>query len=262
MPERAEAGVRLQGGRSTVVERVGGSVHRPAQPWTPAVHGVLRHLEAVGFVGAPQVLGYDDTGREVLTYLDGDTVGEQLPWPAWVFSDAALEQVGAWLRRLHDATATYVPPADATWFAGQTWRPGHVIGHHDAAPFNAVWHNAALIGFVDWDTAGPSSRELDLAYATMVWTPLYPPAFAAQCGFTAFDDRSRRLHLMLDAYGYDQDRTEFPTLIAGRARLNADVIRRRAASGDPTYAAMLPLADNMEQAAIGVDNLPPEFWAA
>jgi hypothetical protein len=29
-----------------------------------------------------------------------------------------------------------------------------IVGHHDAAPWNALWRNGRLAGFVDWDTAG------------------------------------------------------------------------------------------------------------
>jgi len=32
------------------------------------VHSPLRQFEDVGFEGAPRVLGFDDQGREVLTY--------------------------------------------------------------------------------------------------------------------------------------------------------------------------------------------------
>src|SRR3954452_17075317 len=100
----APEGVPLGGGRrSAGVVRIGDAVHRPVRPWTPAVHAVLRHLELVGFPGAPRVVGFDEQGREVLTFLDGETVGERRPWPRWVDADATLGDVGAWLRRLHDA---------------------------------------------------------------------------------------------------------------------------------------------------------------
>ncbi|WP_261562595.1 hypothetical protein [Frankia tisae] len=46
---------RLPGGRHVGGVRIGDTVHRPANPWTPAVHGLLRHLDAVGFDGAPRV---------------------------------------------------------------------------------------------------------------------------------------------------------------------------------------------------------------
>jgi hypothetical protein len=251
---------RLAGGRTVAVVRVGDAVHRPVQATTPATHAVLRHLATVGFDGAPRVLGFDEQGRERLTYLEGETVGETLPWPAWVFSDAALEQVGTWMRRLHDATAGFRPPADLTFFAGARWQPGLVIGHHDAAPFNAVWRDGRLVGFVDWDTAGPATRELDLAYAALMWVPLSARAFAERVGFTAFDDRARRLRVLLDAYGYAGDRLALQAVVSGRARRNAEVIRQLAAGGAPTYTAMLPLAAQMDQTAREVDALPPAFW--
>src|SRR5947209_10429997 len=119
---------RLPGGRSFGAVRVGDEVRRPAQPWTATVHALLRHLEDVGFVGAPRALGFDgatgalgldDQGRERLTFLPGQTVGETSPWPDWVRSDDALRQVGEWLRRLHDATETFRPSDDAVWFTGR-----------------------------------------------------------------------------------------------------------------------------------------------
>src|SRR3712207_9370298 len=90
------------------------------------------------FTEAPRVLGFDDQGREVLTYLEGETAGEA-PWPAWVSSDEALTQVGCWLRRPQDAAADFVPPADAGWFAGPRLRPGLVIWDHHAEQDNPVW---------------------------------------------------------------------------------------------------------------------------
>lgn len=35
-------------------------------------------------------LGVDEHGRKVLTYLDGETIGEDRPWPPRARSDAAL----------------------------------------------------------------------------------------------------------------------------------------------------------------------------
>lgn len=240
--------------------RVGDTVHRPVRPWTPAVHAVLRHLEAVGMDGAPRVLGKDEQGREVLTHLDGETAGEELPWPAWVYSPTALEAVGRWARRLHDATESFVPPSDARWLAGQRWRPGLVIGHHDAAPWNVVWRDGSLVGFFDWDTAGPSTREFDLAFMALTWVPLHARSFAERTGFTAFEDRSRRLHRFLEAYGYEGDRSAFGKVVATRARTNAEVIRCMAADGDPVYMALEPVAAELHQAALEVDALPAAFW--
>lgn len=250
----------LAGGRISGAVLIGEAVHRPARPWTPTVHAFLDYLGAAGFEGAPRPLGYDEQGREMLTFLPGETVGERLPWPEWVFAEDTLVQVGGWLRRLHDLSAEYRPAGDAVWFAGQTWRPGLVIGHHDVAPFNAVWNEGALAGFVDWDTAGPSTRELDLAFAALTWVPLHARDFAAMTGFTAFGERAGRLRVLLDAYGYEGDRSVFGVEVARRARINAAGIHRLAASGDPAYANLLPIAEGYERSAREVEELPASFW--
>jgi hypothetical protein len=61
----------LSGGNVTPVVRVGDTVRRASGPWSFAVHGLLRHLEAHGFAGAPRWLGIDEQGREVLTFIPG-----------------------------------------------------------------------------------------------------------------------------------------------------------------------------------------------
>ena len=253
-------GEPLAGGRTSPgVVRIGNAVHRPVRPSTVAVHAVLRHLEHAGFTGAPRVLGFDDAGREVLSYLEGETAGEA-PWPAWVSSDEALTQVGSWFRRLHDATVDFVPPEDAVWFAAQQWRPGLVIGHHDAAPYNAVWRRGRLVGFVDWDVAGPSSRESDLAYSALMWVPLLAPGSAWPMASRPIDERYRRLHQLLDAYGYDDDRSGLQMAVATRARRNAEVTRRLADGGDPVFQALRDQAADLDRSAQQVDELPESFW--
>jgi hypothetical protein len=88
-------------GQPSRVLRRGDTVLRPAGPWTPAVHALLRHLERIGFAGAPRVVGdgYDDQGHEVLTFVEGAFVHPR------TWSDDGIWQAGTLLRALHDATA-------------------------------------------------------------------------------------------------------------------------------------------------------------
>jgi hypothetical protein len=67
--------------------------------------------------------------------LPGEMIGDRDPWPAWVYTDSTLVQVGQWMRRVHDATATFVPPEDECWFTGRTMQPGMIVGHQDVAPY-------------------------------------------------------------------------------------------------------------------------------
>ena len=66
MTATASGEERLPGGHVGGAVRVGGTVRRPAGPWTPAVHALLAHL-APRLPGVPEVLGFDDRGREVLS---------------------------------------------------------------------------------------------------------------------------------------------------------------------------------------------------
>jgi hypothetical protein len=252
--------VTLPGGFTTGAVLIGDVVHKPASPWTSTVHALLRHLQEAGFDGAPRALGFDDQGREMLTYLSGETVGNRSPWPEWVYLDSTLVQVGQWLRRVHDATVSFVPPAEERWFIGGTVQPGLIVGHQDAAPYNAVVDGDRLVGFCDWDIAGPSSREFDLALSVLWWVPFCTPNPIEQSDLHDIDHRSRRLRLLLDAYGYDADRQEFGTVVVQRARRQAAAIRRMADHGDPAATKLLFVAGYYESAASDIEALPNGFW--
>jgi Ser/Thr protein kinase RdoA (MazF antagonist) len=251
----------LPGGNTVGAVRIGDVVHKPASAWTPTVHALLRHLEEAGIEGVPRALGFDEQGRQMLTYLPGEVIGDSVSWPAWAFADSTLMQVGQWLRRIHDATADFIPPEDERWFTGRTMQPGWIVGHQDAAPYNAVMDGDRLVGFFDWDTASPSSRDVDLAFSALLWVPLDAPSAGEQLGLHDFKDRSRRLHLLLDAYRYDSDRQAFGAVIVQRARRQAGVIRGLAEGGDRASIALLPIAGHLERSASHVESLPGDFWA-
>ena len=231
---------RLPGGNAGGALRVGDTVRRPIGPWTPSVHALLAHLSACGFTGSPQALGIDEAGREILTLLPGHTVGSQLPWPRWVHSDCALIQVATWLRSFHAAVASFVPPSDAVWREGGRWRPGLIIGHNDAAPYNAAWDDdGRLVGFFDWDFAAPVTPEWDLAFTAFAWVPLHARHVVEREGFTAFDDRRRRLELFLASYGWAGALPDFVATVQARVTASADGIARVAGTGDLVYAEMV-----------------------
>ncbi|MEV1000556.1 hypothetical protein [Nonomuraea sp. NPDC050202] len=123
-----------------------------------------------------------------------------------------------------------------------------------------MWQGDDLVGFVDWDTAGPFTRERDLAYVALTWVPLHARHVVVAQGFTAFEDRYRRLHLLLDAYGYEGDRSAFGLEVADRAQKNAEFIRRHAEGGEQVFRTLLPFAVNLEQAVAEIEELPDSFW--
>ncbi len=254
-----EMGRRLEGGNAGGAVRVGDTVRRPVGPWTPSVHALLHHLEQVGFDRAPRALGSDEHGREILSYLPGETIGVRRPWPEWAHSDDALVQVAGWLRDYHSAVADFRPPDDATWREGGTWEPGLIIGHNDAAPYNATWADGRLVGFFDWDFAGPATREWDLAFTAFAWVPLHARHVVEQEGFTAFGERPRRLRLFLDAYGWIGPVDDVVRTVQVRVKASAEGIRRIAAAGDPAYRRMVEqgVDRSLETAVRELDDFPP-----
>ncbi len=241
--------IRLPGGNAGGAVKVGDTVRRTAGVWTPAVHELLTHLEKLEFPGVPRVIGFDRDGREQLSFVPGETIGDRIPWPAWVYSDSALSEVGGWLRRYHATVAEFVPSAAAVWrLAPRAWRPGDIIGHNDAAPYNAVWTpsnsstaagaGSSLVGFVDWDFARPCSPLWDLASTALAWTPLYTEEMVKRDGFTRFDDRPRRLRLLLDAYGYGGSVAGVLAVVIDKLRDMSRIVSTLAAQGDPHFVLM------------------------
>jgi phosphotransferase family enzyme len=186
----AEESVLLEGGGRTLVHRRGNTVIRNAGPWTPTVHALLRHLEAVGFGGAPRLVGsgFDADGRETLTYIEGEFTQ---PGP-WSLDGAAA--LGTLLRDLHRAAGSFQPPAESVWFP---WHgrdlggPGTVIGHCDAAPWNIVVRRGLPVALIDWEVAGPVDPLTELAQLCWLNAKLHDDIVAAREGLPPVADRAR-----------------------------------------------------------------------
>lgn len=224
----------LEGGGVNQVARSGDTVRRPAGPWTPAVHALLRHLAARGFPGAPRPHGLDEQGREILDFVPGEVAHD--PALPYLRDDATLTAVARLLRAYHDATAGFVPPPDATWYFPPR-EPAEVVCHGDVAPYNCVFRDGAPVAFIDFDTAHPAPRLWDVAYAAYRFVPLTDsPRHGGAVLPVA--EQARRARLFCDAYGL-ADRAAFTETVAERLRDLARLIREKAAAGDAAFAAHL-----------------------
>ncbi|WP_410587018.1 aminoglycoside phosphotransferase family protein [Amycolatopsis sp. lyj-23] len=216
------------------VVRVGDTVRRPVHPWTPAVHALLRHLAEVGFPAAPRVLGIDDEGREVLSYLPGESGPDG--W-AKVVGDAGLTAFARLLRDYHDAVAGFRPPADLAWFTGATAiGDDEVICHGDFGPWNTVWRGDRPVGILDWDYARPGARLHDVAYALEYVAPFRDDTECRRSlRHPAPPDRRRRLELVAAAYGLSST-TGLVDAVLDVERTGAAEVRRAAERGDQPQA--------------------------
>lgn len=182
------------------VVRVGDTVRRQLGPWSPGVHALLRHLRTAGFRAAPELLGEDDRGREVLGFIQGEIAHHADPKFLW--SDGTLELAGRTLREFHDAQRGFRPPWGVAWSPIGREPDGvpELICHNDFAPYNCVCRSGDLVAMIDFDLCAPGSRAWDLAWTAITWVPLFDPADVrgAEIGF----DIPRRLRQLADAYGF------------------------------------------------------------
>ncbi len=192
----------LRGGEvNPSVVRIGGTVRRTPSDATAAVQDLLRHLEAKGFEGAPRPLGFDDQGREMLSYIEGD-VSLDDTWPDVLREDEGLVAVVRLVQRFHDAVAGYTPPAAAVWSTGaHPLAPGEIVCHGDPGPWNIVWRDGSPVALIDWDFATPAVPLYDVSYVAFEMVPLRADDRCREVGFPDVPDRARRLRLVCDTYG-------------------------------------------------------------
>lgn len=184
---------RLVDGDVTVA---GDLVLRPVRPWTATVHALLAHLRAEGIDGVPEPVGIQD-GVEAVSFVPGDAGPDAWPHQA---SETGLASAATLLRQVHDASTSFVPPADASWAFAPDAR-ADVVCHGDPGPWNFVWRDGVAVALVDWEQASPATALQDVAYALDSFTPFRPDDVTLRHGFGEPPDRRVRLRTFAAAYG-------------------------------------------------------------
>ncbi|MFI7640541.1 phosphotransferase [Nonomuraea sp. NPDC049400] len=218
--------IPLQGGDVTDgVVRVGDTVRRPASTSTPAVHALLRHLEAARFEGAPRALGMDELGREILTYVPG-TTGLRLE----SVTDEALTGLAVLVRGYHDATAGFPLTLDGWAYGSNDDKAPEIVGHCDLTPDNVIFREGRPCAMIDFDLARPTTRLFDIVTTLRHWAPIADPV--DRHPLLRDLDVGARLRLFCDAYGVPpRDRRRLLELARLRFHRSYTVMRTRASAG-------------------------------
>lgn len=161
------------------VVRVGDTIRRPAHPRSTFVQNLLAQLAAAGFTGAPRPLGFDDRGREVVSFVEGVVLLQ----PPYMLTDADLLSATSLIRTYHDTTAR-LPQRGSE----------EIVCHGDLGPHNTVFRDHTAVALIDWDDGvRPGRRAVDFAHA--VW------CFADLCeDEVPLPEQARRARLMCSAY--------------------------------------------------------------
>jgi hypothetical protein len=227
--------IPLAGGDVTEgVVRVGDTVRRPVGPHSPLVHALLAHLELAGFEGAPRFLGIDGSGREVLSYIDGEVAGR--PRPPWIADETRLASVGRLVRAYDDAAASFASPPDALLDTLPDDPPGippapayppELIGHVDITPENVVFRDGRAHALIDFDLAKPATRADEMLNAMLWWAPLSDPRDVDP--LLQHVDVPARARILADAYGLSgTDRERVIEVAVLRTRRSWHLMKRRA----------------------------------
>jgi len=225
--------IPLPGGNVGGAVLVGDTVRRPTGPWTPAVHELLAFLTDAGLPHVPRVLGIDDRGREILTYLPGEVV----PIGERDLTDGQLASAARWLREYHRVVRGF-PRSSRRWrFVERGLEPGEIVCHHDCAMYNLAFDGDEVAGVFDWDVAGPGVPIDDLAM--LAWnSPLL------RLGADP-DEAAHGLVVIARAYG-DVEPGAILDHVTARMTAATDRIEAGQRAGDP---GMLRLGEIGEPAA-------------
>lgn len=234
MPAMSDGGdeVVLVGGNLTRVVRSGDTVRREAGPWTPMVHDLLRHVRGAGFALAPEPLGLDEAGREVLRYLPGDTMVDH-PWPGWVWDDALLVEAAGALADYHRAVADFRPAAVASRLGTTELGVKDIVCHNDFTPYNCAFRDGRLVGVFDWDVVVAAPPIWDVATFAWQWVPLHAPS--GELAWRTAETCARRIRLVVDGYGRIGSGVDLVHHVLDRIESSRSGILDRAAGGDEVF---------------------------
>nr|WP_166617196.1 phosphotransferase [Kineococcus vitellinus] len=222
----------MTGGGVNRVVRRGERVLRPTGAWTPRVHELLRRLEREGFRAAPRVHGTVD-GLEELDFLPGQV--SNYPLTDAAASEAALRSAAALLREYHAVTARFARELPRDGWLLPVAEPVEVVCHGDYAPHNCVLDGERVVGLIDFDTARPGARLLDVAGAVHRWVPLSSPRSEGVRADAA--EQARRLALFCEVYGLgERDRAGLLDAVTASLEGLVRFMHEQAAAGSAAFA--------------------------
>ncbi|MEV6150229.1 phosphotransferase [Nonomuraea sp. NPDC052129] len=191
---------RLAGGNNALeVVRVGDTVRRARDGGAAFASRMLAYLESIGYPHAPHYLGIDEHGRDILSFIPGNTTDHPTQR-----APGAYALGSRMLRDLHETTAGHALAAAA-----------ECVIHGDPGPFNTIFQKGLPVALIDWSSCRPGNRLDDLGYMAWTW------CIQSQ-GRVPISQQAEHLRELRDGYG-DVDSEHLLEAIVRRQTNIADV---------------------------------------
>lgn len=237
---------KLSGGNLTSVYKQNGVVLREQKDWSSTIHRLLIHLEKVKYTKCPRFIGINDSGMEILTFVQGEC---KVKYP---FTNDRNEQlsiiknIAEIMRKYHDATLSFERTEIDRWmFSYDGNLKDEVICHNDIAPYNITFVNDIPYGMIDFDTCCPAPRIWDIVYALYRFVPFSEKIYDVEKQEDRTYDvgidkefRKESIHVFFDAYGMEVPNDLFLQM-TDRLQALADLIYNEARNGNSAFKKML-----------------------
>ncbi|MDJ0588481.1 MAG: aminoglycoside phosphotransferase family protein [Pleurocapsa sp. MO_226.B13] len=244
----------LEGGCVNIVAFKDNIVRRKLTSVSPAIHKLLKHLEARNLAGVPRLIDWDEN-YEYLTYIPGKPIFR--PWCDAIKSDRFITSVGKWLKDYHHVIADFRLQGDVRFNWGvKSPEPEMIVCHGDLGPWNCIQLNGEFKGIIDWDLAHYGYAIDDVAEFAFTFIPICPYSSETIAHISDLD-KLKRLTVFCEAYQKIQPDEILAHIPIYLTRMNAD-LRKQASLGIEPFVSFVDrgIADKLDEDKVWIES----YW--
>ena len=237
--------IPLTGGNVNSVDFKNNVVRRRLTPTSPAIHQLLKYLEANNFPCVPRLLHFDDK-YEYLSYIPGKAIFR--PWCDAIKTDIFIARLGEWLKNYHATVSNFRLKDNVSFSWGVTQpEPEMIVCHGDLGPWNCIQQDGEFRGIIDWDLARYGYEIDNIAEFVFEFIP-FNPSLKATIGQVSDTILVQRLEVFCRAYGQikpDEILEHIPVYLT---HMNAE-LRSKAALGVEPFVSFVAggIADKLDR---------------
>ena len=235
----------LIGGNVNSVALKNNVVRRKLTSVSPAIHQLLKYLEARNFQGVPRLLDRDND-YEYLSYFPGEPIFR--PWTNAIKTDEFISQLGEWLKNYHHIVADFKLEGDVKFNWGLTHpKSDTIVCHGDLGPWNCIQQDGKFKGIIDWDLARYGYAIDNVAEFVFEFIP-FNPNLEETIGQVPDTILLRRLEVFCEAYGQIKPYEIIEHIPVYLIRMNTD-LRNRAKLGVEPFVSFVAggIADKLDR---------------